>query len=120
MTTEIRASKPCLFCVTNPVGEQCTQRQTLFEGIHWRVLMDYKPVTEGHLLIVPKEHRETRHDLTKKENNELFEIQVRIKEIYDRIYPDCSNMQYEKNGPKAWQHIDHFSIQVIPSALKTL
>lgn len=109
-------ARPCVFCDTNPQGARCLERQTLFETGHWRVLMDYRPVTDGHLLIVPREHVVTRFDLTEAQTMDLRDVYARVNEIFNRIYPGCGILLYEKNGNNAWQHIKHFSIQAIPCA----
>ncbi|KAF3363196.1 hypothetical protein PHSC3_000210 [Chlamydiales bacterium STE3] len=103
----------CPFC-----NEAILNNQEVYRGTYWRVLVDYKPVVEGHLLIVPIEHHVTRHELSWDEHNELYAIEKKIHCVFkERFGPEIEDFQYEKNGP-ALQSVNHFHIHVLPIAPK--
>ena len=69
---------------------------------------------EGHLLIVPIEHRLSRHELTYDEHAELYKIEKIVRCIFQkRIGEGIEDLQYEKNGATL-QSVNHFHIHVIP------
>lgn len=97
----------CPFC-------QPMENQEIFRKTYWRVVADYKPVTQGHLLIIPLAHRLTRHELSFEEHAELYEIEKKIHcMIQERFGKNFEDFQYEKNGPTL-QSVNHFHIHVLP------
>ncbi len=50
------------------------QRQRIFEGQHVDVLYNYSPVTDVHLLIVPKQEHSRFTDLTREEYTETMQL----------------------------------------------
>lgn len=99
----------CPFC-----DPEIAAKQEVYRGSHWHVLVDYRPVLEGHLLIVPIQHRLTRHELTREEHNELYEIEKKVQCVFTRRFgSEVEDFQYEKNGPTL-QSVHHFHIHAIP------
>jgi histidine triad (HIT) family protein len=105
----------CPFCpINSETNERRTDKQVFFETRFWRVLFDHKPVTKGHLIVAPKEHRSTRFDVTREENDDLYDVQQRIKNSYQHVFGNHYNLQHEKNG----LGIPHFQIHIIPATSK--
>lgn len=105
----LHAASPCPFC-----EEKVMQVQQVYQGCHWRVLLDYRPAVRGHLLLIPIVHRLTRHELTWEEHEELFIIEDLVHEAFKRRFgPSIEDLQYEKNGPSL-QSVNHFHIHVLP------
>lgn len=101
----------CPFCDSKNL-----ERQQLFQGCYWRILLDYQPALPGHLLLVPIAHRLTRHELTLEEHEELYVIENIVHEaLKNRFGTSIENLQYEKNGPTL-QSVNHFHIHVLPIA----
>ncbi|MGK5595538.1 MAG: HIT family protein [Parachlamydiaceae bacterium] len=99
----------CPFC--NP---SIIQDQEVYRGQYWSILLDFKPVVKGHLLIVPIEHHVTRHEISREAHDELFEIEKKIHCVFQtRFGKDIEDFQYEKNGPTL-QSVHHFHIHVLP------
>jgi diadenosine tetraphosphate (Ap4A) HIT family hydrolase len=105
---------PCPFCIDNVRGQEVVRKQTLFQSRSWTVLFDHKPMTKGHLVIIPTAHRERRSEITPEENADLYEVFQRINTIYNRVFGYSNNITYEKNG----LGIPHFQIHVIPVSSK--
>lgn len=99
----------CPFCLKSII-----QNQEVYRGQHWHVLLDYRPVVPGHLLIIPIEHHVTRHEMSKEEHDELFDIEKKIHCVLQKRFGnDIEDFQYEKNGPTL-QSVHHFHIHVLP------
>jgi len=101
-------------------GEDCPfcaekiQNQQVYQGNYWRVIVDYKPLLPGHLLIIPMAHRLTIHELTREEHAELFDIEKKVHcALQERYGPAIEDFQYEKNGPTL-QSVNHLHIHVLP------
>jgi histidine triad (HIT) family protein len=52
--------KPCIFC---EIASGNRQAHIVFEDNEFIAFLDYRPVNEGHVLIIPKEHYEYVFDL---------------------------------------------------------
>lgn len=105
----LSADDGCPFCDPSIIS-----KQEVYRGNHWLVLLDYKPVLEGHVLLVPIEHRLTRHELSREEHNELYDIEKMVHCVFlSRFGQNVEDFQYEKNGPTL-QSVNHFHIHVIP------
>lgn len=101
----------CPFDAGSPVIE----RQMVYETSYWMVLVDQRPVLPGHLLIVSRRHVTDRHQLTFEEHAELYDVERAVhKALQERYGPDTHDLQYEKNGLKAGQSVNHFHIHVYP------
>src|SRR6187200_1048322 len=88
-------AKECPFC-----SQEVIEKQQIYQGNYWRILLDYQPVAQGHLLLVPIQHRLTRHELSYEEHEELYRIEKIAHCIFQhRFGNDIEDLQYEKNGP---------------------
>ncbi|MCE2983138.1 MAG: HIT family protein [Parachlamydia sp.] len=104
----------CPFCTNHERGQEVIQRQLLFATEKWNVIFDHKPLTKGHLILTPKEHRSVRSDLTAEENADLFNVYQKVHECYQKVFGYTSNITYEKNG----LGIPHFQIHLLPVSSK--
>ena len=101
--------KKCLFCQIIK-GE--VPAQIVYQSDNIIIFPDISPSADVHLLIVPKEHIETFHDLDSKHGKMLSEIyQVASKLIKDN---NLENNSYRVvvNGGKA-QHIKHLHFHLL-------
>lgn len=105
----VLAAEKCIFC-----KQEVIDKQQVYQGEHWRILLDYRPVAQGHLLLVPIEHRLTRHELSEEEHAELYKIEQIARRIFVKRFGEkIEDLQYEKNGPTL-QSVHHFHIHMIP------
>lgn len=75
---------------------------------------DSFPVSDGHVLIIPKRHCVTYFDLTSEEIKAIFELSNKIKEILDNKYhPDGYNIGFNA-GVDAGQSVMHCHMHIIP------
>ena len=101
----------CIFCkLANGVFET----NTLFEDENFRVIFDASPATEGHVLVIPKEHYanffEMPEDLVAKAYKLAKKVATVLKEV-----TGCNGVNIlQNNGEAAGQTVFHFHIHVIP------
>ena len=102
--------KDCIFCkIIN--GELPTR--TIYEDEDIQVIMNTNPITDGHLLILPKKHYENIFDI--KEEIIAHSIKVLREKIYPLIKEklNCEGLTICENNFLG-QEIKHFHIHVIP------
>lgn len=98
----------CIFC-------HIKDSRIIHQTKHFLVIRDAYPVTDGHLLIVPKAHKEDVFDLSEAETNELPSL---ISEMRDHLMGEdlsISGFNIGANcGASAGQTIFHCHIHFIP------
>lgn len=99
----------CVFC---NIVEGKIPSHTIFEDEIVKVMMDINPVSNGHLLIIPKKHFT---NLTDIDMDTLMHIQKAAKEMFkllkDKLNIDgltlCQNNEYG-------QEVKHYHLHLIP------
>ena len=99
----------CVFC---NIVEGKIPSHTIFEDEIVKVMMDISPVSNGHLLIIPKKHFT---NLTDIDMDTLMHIQKTAKEMFkllkDKLNIDgltlCQNNEYG-------QEVKHYHLHLIP------
>ena len=78
------------------------------------VIRDGYPISPGHTLIIPKWHIASFFDLSIKEQDGLFELMARAKEVLLKTFnPDGFNVGIN-DVPSAGQTVPHIQIHLIP------
>lgn len=100
----------CIFCKIIK-GE--LPSRTVYEDELIKVIMNINPTTNGHLLVLPKEHCVDIFDIDEKIINHSFKI------IRDTLYPllrdnlGCEGLTLSENNLLG-QEVHHFHIHVTP------
>ncbi len=100
----------CIFCKIIK-GE--IPSKTIYEDEKIKIFMNINPSTDGHLLVVPKEHLVTLMDVS----NELISYALDI--VREKIYPllkerlHCEGLTLAQNNDLG-QEIKHYHIHLIP------
>ena len=100
----------CIFCKIIK-GE--LPSRTVYEDELIKVIMNINPTTNGHLLVLPKEHCVDIFDIDEKIINHGFKI------IRDTLYPllkdnlGCEGLTLSENNLLG-QEVPHFHIHVTP------
>jgi len=77
-------------------------------------ILDAFPVSEGHLLVVPKKHVASLYDLPTNEQAALWQLVSEVrKHIFQTFHPDGFNIGIN-DGQAAGQTVMHAHIHVIP------
>ena len=99
--------KNCAFCKI--------QSEAVLQNDHCYALFDNYPVTEGHMLIIPKRHFAYYFGMTYEENNAVYKLLEEAKNLLLEKYNDISGFNIGINvGEAAGQTIFHCHIHLIP------
>lgn len=75
----------CLFC---GIAKKSIPSHKLFENKHAFAFLDKHPINPGHILVIPKKHRENFQDLDRKSYTELFLVVQRMaKRVEKQLKP---------------------------------
>ena len=106
METKKNIEVNCIFC--NPQTEIITETEMAY------AIFDKYPVSEGHILIIPKRHVGSYFDLSVQEHTDCSIIINKIKDMLKEKYkPDGYNIGVNI-GKFAGQTIEHIHIHIIP------
>ena len=100
----------CIFCKIIK-GE--LPSRTIYEDDLIKIIMNINPATNGHLLVLPKEHMVNINDTT----NEIINHSMNI--IRENIYPllkeklNCKGLTISQNN-ELGQEIKHYHIHLTP------
>ena len=98
----------CIFC------KEFDRDKILFETTQWIAVYDGYPVSEGHVLLIPKEHCETFFDLSDQLLESLKHRLEDVKNILDsKFHPSGYNIGVNC-GKSAGQTVPHCHIHIIP------
>jgi histidine triad (HIT) family protein len=101
----------CIFC---RIIEGEAPARVVYEDEDTIAFLDVNPLSEGHTLVVPKDHYETLTDLPAEDGAALFEAIHRLTpEIEAAVDADASTVGFN-NGVAAGQEIDHVHGHIVP------
>ncbi len=98
----------CPFC------EQASSGSALAESRYAVALQDAYPVSEGHVLIIPRAHGSNLLSLDTVVQGDIFELALRMaRQLLEK--PDITGCNVGLNiGSSAGQTVDHAHVHVIP------
>lgn len=102
----------CIFCkiINNEMPAS-----KVYEDEHVLAFMDIRPVNEGHLLVVPKEHHTLLRNLPLALADHLFKTAIRIERVLWESGIVCEGTNIlQNNGASAWQEVYHVHVHIIP------
>jgi len=101
----------CIFCkIAN--GE--IPSRTLYEDDNFRVIMDLGPATQGHSLILPKDHYANLFELPEETAGKAMIVAKKMASIMKEKL-DCDGFNLvQNNGECAGQTVFHFHMHLIP------
>jgi histidine triad (HIT) family protein len=74
--------------------------------------LDAFPLARGHVLVIPKNHRQKIQDMTENENSDLFSLVYAIIPKVDSI--TGSTLLAVHNGKDAGQEVPHVHVHLVP------
>lgn len=101
----------CIFC---KIVNGSIPSEKVYEDEHVIAFMDITPVTKGHVLVIPKTHRENVYDLTEEEAANLFKVVPRIANALKTTFQPAGMNLLQNNGSHAGQSVFHFHLHLIP------
>ena len=104
----------CIFCkIVN--GE--IPSKTLYEDEEFRVILDLRPATSGHALIIPKELAANLYELPDEDASKVLVLAKKMATIMkEKLSCDGLNL-VQNNGEVAGQTVSHFHLHMIPRYL---
>lgn len=101
----------CIFC---KIAEGTLPSEKIYEDDHVIAIMDVMPVTKGHVLLIPKNHRENLYEMTEEEAAHLFSVAPKIANILKEEFKPAGMNLLQNNGAPAGQAVFHFHMHFIP------
>lgn len=104
----------CIFCkIAN--GE--IPSKTLYEDEDFRIILDLGPATNGHALILPKDHAANLYELPDRTAEKVLVLAKKMAlQLRDKLKCDGLNL-VQNNGEAAGQTVSHFHLHLIPRYL---
>lgn len=85
---------------------------TIYEDEIVKVILDVNPKSNGHSLIIPKEHYKDLYDISDEGLNHIMKVSKEIsKLLVSKLHPDGITL-VENNGIR--QEVKHFHLHVVP------
>ena len=99
----------CIFC---KIIKGDLPSKTIFEDEVIKIIMNINPATDGHLLVLPKEHYTNILDI---DNEVLLHSIKEIRELYPSLKEklNCEGLTIAENN-ELGQEIKHFHLHLIP------
>ena len=77
-------------------------------------ILDIRPVSRGHTLVIPKKHYENIHEIPEDVMLRVYKIVKRVAEAQMRSLSPTGISVTQNNGAAAGQIIFHFHTHVVP------
>ena len=107
------AMSNCIFCrIVNsqtPAFRVCEDEQTV-------VFMDINPVTDGHTLVITKEHFANLYEATPDALRAVMAMAKRVAHAIQRVLHPEGLMVFQLNGAAAGQSVFHYHLHLMPRA----
>ena len=99
----------CIFCKIN---KKEIPSYTIYEDDLFRVFLDIEPITNGHVLLVPKTHYENMFDLPEDMIPKIYETVKKVNDILKENL-DCEGLTLIQNNGLG-QDVKHYHLHLIP------
>lgn len=105
------SSHDCTFC---KIVDKEIPSKVVYEDDSNLAFLSIRPISEGHTIVIPKNHYKTMEELPQEEIKNLFLIVKKVaKIIHERLSPDGYNI-LQNNFEAAGQEIPHSHVHIIP------
>ena len=102
----------CAFC---GVVAGTLESSRVYEDEHVLAFMDIKPVTRGHLLVIPKAHVPYLADLDEELGMSMFRVAQRLAAALRASGLPCEGVNlFLADGEAAFQEVFHVHLHVFP------
>lgn len=101
----------CIFC---KVINGSVPSAKIYEDEHVYAFMDIMPLTKGHVLLIPKTHKENLYNLSDEEAANLFSVAPKIARALKEEFKPAGMNLLQNNGAPAGQSVFHFHLHFIP------
>lgn len=109
---ESMSAEECVFC---RVVDGTVESSPVYEDDEILAFMDIEPVTDGHLLVIPKRHAPHLVDLDEQLGMSMFRIATRLSAALRRSGLPCDGVNlFLADGEAAFQEVFHVHLHVFP------
>ncbi len=106
------AETPCVFC---DIVAGRAESSLVYQDEHVIGFMDIRPLTPGHLLVVPRGHADRLEALDEYVGTELFRAAHRLARALLRSGLPCEGVNlFLADGGAAFQEVFHVHLHVLP------
>ncbi len=103
---------PCIFC---RILAHESPASFVFEDDKVCAFLDIQPVTDGHLLVVPRHHAETMQDLPTESAHHMIDVARHVMKGLRATQLRCDGINlFLAEGDAAGQDVGHVHLHVIP------
>lgn len=101
----------CIFC---DIRDGKAPSHIIYEDERNLAFLDNKPVEDGHILLIPRVHKQYIGELSEEEAISLMKSLVKLVPLIQRSMDTTDSSIAINNGPKAGQIVPHLHIHIIP------
>jgi len=106
------SSTECIFCA---IAAGSAEASIVYADERAVAFMDIRPVTQGHLLVVPRRHAIGLADLDPEDGAQVFRVAQRMAAAIRRSDLPCEGINlFLADGQLAGQEIFHVHLHVLP------
>ncbi len=103
--------KDCIFCKI--IAGEIPSR-TVYEDEDYKAILDVAPASEGHVIILPKNHAANIFELPDKDAEGIMPLAGKIAAAQMKVF-GCDGINIlQNNGEAAGQTVFHLHVHVIP------
>ena len=105
-------SGPCIFCA---IVQKKAEASFVYEDGAVVAFMDIQPVTPGHVLVVPRDHRPLLADIPPEVGAHMFRVGQQIAAALRRSGLPCDGVNlFYADGEATFQEVFHGHLHVFP------
>ena len=102
----------CIFCEII-LGNQ--PASFVYEDESMVVFLDIRPLTPGHVLVVPRSHVSSMKDLSPKDAGHMLEVGQKMDQVLRASDLSCEGVSFVlSDGRAAGQEVEHIHLHVFP------
>jgi len=101
----------CIFC---KIIAGVIPSATIYENDEFKVILDRFPASEGHVLVMPKEHCDNLFEIDEEKAGRLFTLAVKVAKVMKKTLGFENMNLVQNNGPIAGQTVNHLHVHLIP------
>ena len=106
------SAEECVFC---RVVDGTVESSRVYEDDEVLAFMDIQPVTDGHLLVIPKRHASDLADLDEQLGMSMFRIAQRLAAALRSSGIPCDGVNlFLADGEAAFREVFHVHLHVFP------
>ncbi|MGX8178002.1 HIT family protein [Exiguobacterium artemiae] len=101
----------CIFC---KIANHEIPSHKVYEDDHVLAFLDLSQVTQGHTLVIPKQHADNVYDLSSEEAQAVFSVVPKISRALQQETNAAGMNVLSNTGKVAGQSVSHFHLHLIP------